>query len=153
VGGFRDLAIGADWDLWLRLAERAPVGIVPERVVAVRVHPRSVTADARRLRSEMDEVAALHTGSDGSLRVVPDVESYLRWYAQVASRSGQRRLAMSFQSDAAKHSGRVRDRVLALAMLGAPRTVDRTRTLRRRRAIPAGERRAIEQWVREALRP
>jgi hypothetical protein len=152
VGGYRDLSIGADWDLWLRLADRAPVGIAPERVVAIRMHPRSVTADARRLRSGMDEVAALHTGADGSQRVVPDVEGHLRWYAQAASRSGQRRLAMSFQSDAARYSGRVRDRLLALAMLAAPRTVDRTRALRRRRAIPGGERRAIERWVHDALR-
>jgi glycosyltransferase involved in cell wall biosynthesis len=151
VGGYRDLSVGADWDLWLRLADRAPVGVVPERVVAVRLHPRSVTADARRLRSGMDEVAALHTGSDGSQRVIPDVESHFRWYAQAASRAGQGRLAMSFQSDVAKSSGRAQDRILALAMLAAPRTVYRARVFRRRRAIPADERRAIEQWIRVAL--
>jgi glycosyltransferase involved in cell wall biosynthesis len=152
AGGYRDLSIGADWDLWLRLADRAPVGVVPERVVAVRLHPRSVTADARRLRRAMDDVAALHTGSDGSLQVVPDVESHFRWYAQAASRAGQGRLAMAFQSDVAKHSRRARDWLLAVAMLAAPRTVSRVRALRRRRAIPADERRAIEEWIQDALR-
>jgi hypothetical protein len=59
---------------------------------------------------------------------------------------------MSFQSDVAKHSGRARDWLLAVAMLVAPRTVYRVRVFRRRRAIPADERRAIEEWIQDALR-
>jgi glycosyltransferase involved in cell wall biosynthesis len=153
AGGYRNLSIGEDWDLWLRLADRAPFGVVPERLVAIRVHPRSVTADVHRLIRGVHDIAALHTGSDGSQRVVPDVENHLRWCAQVASRSGQRRLAMSLQSAAAKYSGRTRDRVLALGLFAAPRTVERARAFRRRMAIPVQERRAIERWVRDALRP
>jgi glycosyltransferase involved in cell wall biosynthesis len=153
AGGYRDLSIGADWDVCLRLADLAPVGIVPEPVVAIRLRARSVATDARRLRRGMDDVTRFHTGSDGSERVILDVENYLRWYAEAASRSGQRRLAMSFQTEAARSSGRVKDRLVALALLLAPRALRRVRAVRRRRAIPAGERRAIEQWVSDALRP
>ena len=153
AGGFRNLPIGADWDLWLRLAERAPLAVVADRLVANRVHPKSVTADPLRLRKGMDDVAALHTGADTSLPVRPDVEVHLRWYAEVACRSGQRRLAMAFQNEAATHSGKGTDRLLALLMFAAPRTVDRARVFRRRWAIPRHDREEVERWVSEALRP
>jgi hypothetical protein len=151
AGGYRDLPIGADWDLWLRLADLAPMAIVPDRVVAIRVHPGSLTADARQLKRGMDDIAALHTGADGRLPVQLDVESHMRWYAQAACRSGQRRLAMSFQNEAATYSRSIKDRLLALSMFTAPRTIDRVRTFNRRRAIPRRERKLIEQWVQAAL--
>lgn len=151
VGGYRDLPIVEDWDLWFRLADRSPVAIAPERLVGVRLHARAVTADVRQLRRGTDGLAALLTGPDGSPPVLRDTAGDLRWYAEIAARSGQRRLAMSLQAEAARSSGRVRDRLVTVAIVAAPRGVWRFRAFKRRLAIPAEERRPIEHWLRSAL--
>jgi len=47
-GGFvedRDLSGTADWELWLRLAARWPVGFVPQTATCIRVHERNMSAD------------------------------------------------------------------------------------------------------------
>ena len=47
-GGFvedRDLSGTADWELWIRLAARWPVGFVPQTATCIRVHPRNMSAD------------------------------------------------------------------------------------------------------------
>lgn len=46
VGGFDEgLAFTEDYDLWVRLAEREPCGVLAEPLTAVRVHPGSFTHD------------------------------------------------------------------------------------------------------------
>ena len=47
-GGFtedRDLSGTADWELWIRLAARWPVGFVLQTATCIRVHPRNMTSD------------------------------------------------------------------------------------------------------------
>ncbi len=36
--------IGEDWDMWLRIAARYPLGVVPQRLTTVRLHPESMLA-------------------------------------------------------------------------------------------------------------
>jgi len=48
-GGFvedRDLSGTADWELWMRLAARWPVGFVPQTATCIRVHARNMSADS-----------------------------------------------------------------------------------------------------------
>jgi glycosyltransferase involved in cell wall biosynthesis len=48
-GGFvedRDLSGTADWELWMRLAARWPVGFVPHTSTCIRVHARNMSADS-----------------------------------------------------------------------------------------------------------
>jgi glycosyltransferase involved in cell wall biosynthesis len=47
-GGFvedRDLSGTADWELWMRLAARWPVGFVPHVATCIRVHARNMSGD------------------------------------------------------------------------------------------------------------
>jgi hypothetical protein len=43
AGGFSELPIGQDWDTWLEIAKRFPIGFVDEVVALVRRHAGSIT--------------------------------------------------------------------------------------------------------------
>jgi glycosyltransferase involved in cell wall biosynthesis len=55
-GGFvedPDLSGTADWELWLRLAARWPVGFVDQAATCIRVHGRNMSADPRYMQRAM----------------------------------------------------------------------------------------------------
>ena len=55
-GGFvedPELSGTADWELWLRLAARWPVGFVDQAATCIRVHGRNMSADARYMQRAM----------------------------------------------------------------------------------------------------
>ena len=55
-GGFvedRDLSGTADWELWMRLAARWPVGFVEQTATCIRVHARNMSADPRYMERAM----------------------------------------------------------------------------------------------------
>jgi glycosyltransferase involved in cell wall biosynthesis len=55
-GGFvedRDLSGTADWELWLRLAGRWPVGFVDQTATCIRVHDRNMSADPSYMERAM----------------------------------------------------------------------------------------------------
>ena len=55
-GGFtedRDLSGTADWELWMRLAARWPVGFVDQTLTCIRVHGRNMSADPRYMERAM----------------------------------------------------------------------------------------------------
>jgi glycosyltransferase involved in cell wall biosynthesis len=55
-GGFgedRNLSGTADWELWLRLAARWPVGFVPQTATCIRVHGRNMSADPAYMERAM----------------------------------------------------------------------------------------------------
>ena len=62
ICGFRvDLGSAEDWDLWLRLASRAPVGCIPEVLTDYLIdRPCSVSRKASRRLKAMRHIAALH---------------------------------------------------------------------------------------------
>jgi glycosyltransferase involved in cell wall biosynthesis len=65
VGGFGRRPLGQDWDTWLRIARRAPIGFVTDVVAHRRAHPTSLShrnatrrfaADAEILRAHLPTV-------------------------------------------------------------------------------------------------
>jgi glycosyltransferase involved in cell wall biosynthesis len=55
-GGFvedRDLSGTADWELWMRLAARWPVGFVDQTTTCIRVHERNMSADPSYMERAM----------------------------------------------------------------------------------------------------
>jgi glycosyltransferase involved in cell wall biosynthesis len=55
-GGFvedRDLSGTADWELWMRLAARWPVGFADQTATCIRVHERNMSADPRYMERAM----------------------------------------------------------------------------------------------------
>ncbi len=60
-GGFvedRDLSGTADWELWMRLAARWPVGFVDQTATCIRVHGHNMSADPRYMERAM--LAGVH---------------------------------------------------------------------------------------------
>ncbi|HEV7664803.1 MAG TPA: glycosyltransferase family A protein [Chloroflexota bacterium] len=49
----RDLSGTADWELWLRLAARWPVGFVDQTATAIRVHQQNMSGDPRYMERAM----------------------------------------------------------------------------------------------------
>jgi glycosyltransferase involved in cell wall biosynthesis len=54
IGGFSDLPLWEDWDTWLRLAKRHPIGFVDAPVALVRRHDDSLSPIDGRRRLELD---------------------------------------------------------------------------------------------------
>jgi glycosyltransferase involved in cell wall biosynthesis len=55
-GGFvedRELSGSADWECWMRLAARWPVGFVEQTATCIRVHERNMSADSRYMERAM----------------------------------------------------------------------------------------------------
>jgi glycosyltransferase involved in cell wall biosynthesis len=53
AGRFSELPIAQDWDTWLAIAKRFPIGFMDEVVALVRRHPRSVTPRVGRSRIDI----------------------------------------------------------------------------------------------------
>jgi glycosyltransferase involved in cell wall biosynthesis len=92
VGGFDEsLRVLADWDLWIRLAARAPHVTVPRPLVGYVLHGGNMTTRDDGLAAELAFIRAKHAG----LRTehgVGDVDDDLwtEWIADVQRRSGRR---------------------------------------------------------------
>ena len=52
AGGFSEIPIGQDWDTWLAIAKRFPIGFLDEVVALVRRHTNSITPRSGRGRIE-----------------------------------------------------------------------------------------------------
>ncbi|MGI9148410.1 MAG: glycosyltransferase [Chloroflexota bacterium] len=93
-GGFvedRDLSGSADWELWMRLAVRYPVGFVPRTATCIRVHERNMSGDGAYMQRAMlagvahvlaDPVIARRAaGREGFIRACMYVTIALNAYA------------------------------------------------------------------------
>ncbi len=93
-GGFvedRDLSGTADWELWMRLAARWPVGFVPQTATCIRVHQRNMSGDPTYMERAMlagvryalaDPVIARRArGREGFIRACMYVTIALNAYA------------------------------------------------------------------------
>jgi glycosyltransferase involved in cell wall biosynthesis len=89
VRGFDpDLGPLADWDLWLRLAERGAPACVCRPLVAYRVHARNLSLDADRVLREFDVVSQRAGGASRAT-----LYRYLGWWMV---RAGKRVDAVRF---------------------------------------------------------
>ena len=84
VGGFDErLSMLADWDLWLRLADRGAAVACPEVLVAYRKHSRNMTiVDLGHMDHELDYFASKQRSARG-MRF--DHVQYSRWLAREAA--------------------------------------------------------------------
>ncbi len=111
VGGFDespDLVASEDYDLWLRLAAREPIAYLAEPLSFYRVHPGSLSGNARFLRGVdriLDKVAAQHAGEAHFLELVQRRRAELRLdVAYDRLRSGARREARVMIGEAQRHA-------------------------------------------------
>ncbi len=117
-----------DWKLYMQLAERHEVGVVPEILTGYREVPGSMSGNAlEMLRSfdlVMDEVRQAHPS------LAPDLEhgrlELMRWLAGRAIAAGRRRRAVALLREAAASSRAVATRLLATALAGVANRAVRT---------------------------
>jgi len=129
TGGFDETlpALGCeDWDLWLRIARRHPVAVVPEELTRYRVHPENTPA-ARVLESGMAVLAKLYRDPD-TARVaglqLGAARARLQWYHASVARAQGRGPALALAARAfaaAPASVLSRPALGALARIALPR--------------------------------
>ena len=120
VGGFdEELALIADWDLWIRLADSAPPALCDELLVAYRRHPENMhvrSADA--LDHEFEHVSLKHQISAWRQ---PDL---IIWQAYAYRRAGNRRRAARLYFRGWMRTRRTRDLARAVGSLAGERAAE-----------------------------
>jgi GT2 family glycosyltransferase len=103
VGGFDErLAIMADWDLWIRLAQAAQPVACPEVLVAFLKHSTNMqVVDVARIPGEFELLAAKHHQLSHQLAVEPDRRVLSRWIALGHLRAGRKATAARIFLDGA----------------------------------------------------
>jgi glycosyltransferase involved in cell wall biosynthesis len=92
VGGFDEsLRVLADWDLWIRLAARAPHVTVPRPLVGYVLHGGNMTTRDDGLAAEVAFIRAKHAAlrAEHGIGDVDD-DLWTEWIADVQRRSGRR---------------------------------------------------------------
>jgi glycosyltransferase involved in cell wall biosynthesis len=94
VGGFDPrFSITADWDLWIRLAGRGPVGISRALTVGYTNHSGAMHADTARLLGERRALVAKHDRLLRGLQIGLGDELFWQWAASAVDPARQKRLA------------------------------------------------------------
>jgi glycosyltransferase involved in cell wall biosynthesis len=136
LGGFNpDLAVLADWDLWIRLFLAAPGADVSRPLVAYRVHPDSMSHDGSRLAGELKIVVSSYESARREHRVPFLHLMWLQWLCRMELQKGNRRRAVRIALESLGHV----DELPAFA----PVVVNGLRRRRSRRYW----RRELEAWL------
>jgi glycosyltransferase involved in cell wall biosynthesis len=138
------LAYMADWDLWIRLAQRARLAVVPEILVAYVRHGRGMEFAGRRAIDEMRYFVEKHEAT--GLRVDPAV--YLWWIATDHRLDAKRRAAASIYFRTALAYRRPRRVLRAFISLLDPRGRRRLRARAARLQPPVSVARDVP-WLQE----
>jgi glycosyltransferase involved in cell wall biosynthesis len=141
IGGFdENLAVMADWDLWLRLAAESPPAVSDTVSVAYASHENGMSLDMDRVRAERPYIAS-RNGSLIARCGVPfaDDGSFWRWLAAGYASQGRHWDAARYYLKAAAKDERGRNVVRAIGALpgvGVPLRL-------RRRILASGLRRTL----------
>lgn len=148
LGGFATEAdVADDWDLWIRLAERSPLAIVGDPLVAYRVAPSSVSQDTTRMEQAMNRVRARHRELARTLEVEQDPAPGDRYLATIEALAGRRVAPARRLAGVARRERRLGPLIKALVVLGHPRSRLGPRRLYSRLIADRRWLRAAEQWI------
>jgi len=138
VGGYRPVLDGAeDYDLWLRMSERAELANIPQFLLSYRSHPRSPNAAAARRQLLSARLARLAAAARRESR--PDIVETLEAPLDLAVLQSREELRAT--ADLYQLLGRPADGHFALQSL---RTFGRA-------GLDHAERRAAQFWLKEFL--
>ena len=91
LGGFDPrLRVVADWDLWIRLAQRSPLAAVERPLVGYLRHADSMSRQLEELRHELEHVAAKYADLRADRGLEFPWERWLLWAAAMHRRAGRR---------------------------------------------------------------
>ena len=132
IGGFvadPAAAGAADWDCWIRLAQRSPLASVDAPLLAYRVAPGSMSRDTARMEVALERVRARHADLARALGVEQDTERSERYLANVEARAGRRLSPSRRLAAVAWRQRRPQPLFQALAVLASPRAALAARRL------------------------
>jgi len=150
VGGFDpSFSTLADWDLWIRLAEQAPIAVVDDPLVAYLVQPASMSTDTARFAEEVSRLLAKHRGPIDQLAVEFDSAGWHRYLGEMDLRANRRLAAGAHYLAASRRGLRGSWKVAALAAISprlARRWLHRRTRVRHEHTVTAAQ-----AWVDRAV--
>jgi hypothetical protein len=147
VGGFDPrLANIADWDLWIRLAAEAPLGVVDRPLTAYRRHLSSLSNDLRHVEDEFEYVQAKHAVARRATGL-PENTSTLEWFAHRQVSLGNRWGAAQAYLDLWRRFDSPKSLPWAALALVAPQALSSRRDRAGLRRLPAWWVEAGERWL------
>jgi glycosyltransferase involved in cell wall biosynthesis len=136
------LATLADWDLWIRLAEQGAPAVVPQVLVAYRLHGDNLSSRRAGVLAEAAHIERKHAAIRGGR---PLTKAWIiRWQAWQAARSGDRTAAVALHWRAGRPFAAARTAV-------SPPYDSGVRAYARARRVPAADRADVEAWLRPLL--
>lgn len=148
LGGFdEELRASEDWDLWIRLAERAPAATVDEPLVGYRIWTGSMSTDDARMRTSYRILADRYRSLAARRGVRPDTAAYERFLARQRLHTGRRLPTAAAFGRVTAHSRHPADIGRAVAALVAPRALGSAGRSRARTRIPDGWQAQAERWL------
>jgi glycosyltransferase involved in cell wall biosynthesis len=149
VGGFDESQLSSeDWDLWIRLAEAAPLAVVDRPLVAYRIWDGGKSRKVVRMAAAYETVQARYRHLADRRGVRPDPVRHRRYLARQQLRSGDRFGAAKSFVGLAK-TGHPAHLCRAAAALLVPNRYERFATARTLRAAPDGWIDDAAAWIRE----
>jgi hypothetical protein len=137
----------ADWDLWIRLGQAAPIATVARPLVAYRVDPRGMAHDVTRMEHELDAITAKYANQRAQRNVTTDWKTWHRYFARLHLRRGDQRAAAHRYALADRAGAPTRYGVAALCLV-KPHLSEWADRLGRLR-VPRGWRKEAEVWLAE----
>jgi glycosyltransferase involved in cell wall biosynthesis len=150
IGGFTtdpEAAAAADWDCWIRLAERSQLAVVDAPLLAYRVASGSMSRDTARMDRALRRVRSRHAALARTLGVVQDTGPAERYLANVEARSGLRRSPARRLVSVAWRQRRPQPLLYALMILCSPRAALAARSFHARHVTHRRWFAASEAWM------
>jgi len=148
VGGFDETMSNlADWDFYLRLAQRSPVAAVHAPMVGYLVHPGSMAHNIARSVTEYAYMKSKYAQLRSVLGVQLDEVQWLGYLAGMAFNGGHRWTGFRMHLQLALRHGRLRS-LRSMGMAVVPRWVYKARAHRGAAQVPAIWAQSTSEWLR-----
>jgi glycosyltransferase involved in cell wall biosynthesis len=153
VGGFDPvLSNMADWDLWIRLGDEAPLGAVRRPLTAYLRHPTSLSHDLTDVRREFEHLSRKHARTRDE-RGLPQSSRTLEWFVYRQVQAGHRRTAAIAYLDLWRRYGNPKSLRWAAVAVLAPGMARRRRDRASLRHLPDGWVAEAERWLAPLRQP
>ena len=153
VGGFDDTMSNlADWDFYLRLAQRSPVAAVHAPLVGYLVHADSMAHDIRRSDAEYHYIGTKYADLRAARGVVPDEVQWLGYLSRMAYNGGHRVAAARMCLRLALRHGHIPS-LRSVGMALVPTSIYRSRSRRGAAQMPAVWVNSVADWLRPYTPP
>ncbi|MBW8826277.1 MAG: glycosyltransferase family 2 protein [Acidobacteria bacterium] len=150
VGGFDPtLRSSEDWELWQRLAERAPVAAVDRPLVAYRVWPPALSSDVDTMRTSRRMVLERRAAEIAGRGLQSDDLDYERFLAKQLLRTDRRWRAAATYLGMAAH-GHPTQLARAVGAVALPGLTNAFGARRARAAVPAAWLAEVAPWLDSA---